>query len=96
MRKMSGFEYLHVELLKCITTTFLDGFIDGDEVNDVIKISRKGSIHKPGVTSKPKLFSRDLCNWQTKFDSALKVHKTRIHTQNKTPVQFKCDFCIFA
>ena len=93
MRKCSGYEYLHVEVLKSITTTFLDGFIAGDDINDVIKNSRRESV-KPAVRSKPKLFNCDLCKWQTKFASALKVHKTRIHNQKQT-VQIKCDACDF-
>ena len=95
MRKMSGFEYTHVELLKCIVTAFLDGFIDGKDVNDIIQNSRKGSLNKSKVTSKPKLFNCDQCNFQTKFGSALKVHKTRIH-KVKQILELQCAECNFS
>ena len=96
LRKMSDFEYSQVELLKNIITVFLDGFIVGNDVNEVIKNHRMYSTNKPRVTSKPRLFNCDLCDWQTKFGSGLKVHKTRIHKVQTDPVkQFKCDACIF-
>ena len=47
------------------------------------------------VTSKPKLFTCDLCNWQTMFESGLKTHKTRIHGHQQVKSQFKCDTCDF-
>ena len=43
------------------------------------------------ITSKPKLFTCDVCKWQTKFGSALKAHKTRIHGDN----QYSFDICKF-
>ena len=64
MRKMSGFDYTQVEVLKGIITTFLDGFIAGVDANEVIKNSRKGFALKPKVTSKPKFFNCDICNFQ--------------------------------
>ena len=94
LRKMSSFEYTHVELLKSMLIIFLDGFIAGDDVNEVLKNFKKGSVPRARVTSKPRLFNCDQCNWQTKFSSALKVHKTRIHSiQSQT--QIKCDECTF-
>ena len=94
MRKMSGFEYCYVDLLPRMITTFLDGFISGDSIDDVIKNARKVSVHKPRVTSKTKLFNCDLCNFQTRFATALKGHKTRIHVE-KRPISFQCDQCTF-
>ena len=100
LRKMSDFEYTQVELLKSIISILLDGFIAGDDIDQIIKNSRRKPLHKVfgKVTSKPKLFSCDLCNWQTKFGSALKAHKKRIHNldQDKSVVQnYTCDACDF-
>ena len=97
LRKMSGFDYILVEKLKMMITNLLDGFIAGYDVEQVLAISKKGTLHRVigKVTSKPKLFACDLCNWQTKFGSALKSHKTRIHCKEQTGRKFKCDACVF-
>ena len=94
MRKCSGFNYAQVEMLKTIITNFLDGFMAGSDVNEVIKNSGRISSLKSKVTSKPKLFNCDLCNLQTRFGSALKAHVTRIHVK-KDESPFKCNKCIF-
>ena len=90
LRKMSSFDHSYVEFLRNAITKLLDGFISGDELEQVLKndCSRRvvGSI-----TSKPKLFTCDVCKWQTKFGSALKAHKTRIHGDN----QYSFDICKF-
>ena len=94
MRKCSGFDYAQVEMLKTIITTFLDGFMAGIDIKEVIKNSGRISSLKSKVTSKPKLFNCELCNFRTRFGSALKAHVTRIHVeQDESP--FKCDKCIF-
>ena len=38
---------------------------------------------KGRVTSNPKPFTCDVCDWQTKFGSALKGHKKRMHSKAK-------------
>ena len=81
MRKMSGFEYVYVELLKSMIAMFLDGFIDGEDIQEIINKSGNGTLNKAGVTSKPTLFRCDLCNFESQFASGLKIHKTRIHKQ---------------
>ena len=100
LRKMSGFDYENVEIVKTMITTILDGVIAGAEVTEVLKnlsnnVPLKNVAGK--VTSKPKLFSCCICSFQTRFATALKAHTTRIH--NQTPVksqnQFKCDICVF-
>ena len=94
MRKMSGFEYSHVKILKKIVTILLDGFISGEDPEQVLDNLKKGETKKTvsRVTSKPKLFTCEMCNWQTRFASALKSHRTRIHSNQE---QFQCDVCIF-
>ena len=94
LRKMSSFDYIHVENLRNILTALLDGFIAGDDVEQVLLSTRKDSNQKlvGKITSKPKLFTCDVCNWQTKFGSALKAHKTRIHNLS---VNHECDLCEF-
>ena len=62
LRKMSSFEYTHVELLKSMLIIFLDGFIAGDDVNEVLKNFKKGSVPRARVTSKLRLFNCDQCN----------------------------------
>ena len=92
LRKLSGYEYMHVEVLKSVITTFLDGFIDGEELPEILKKGGNGSIGKARVTSKPTRFTCDLCNFESKLASGLKTHKTRIHPQK---VDFKCQGCDF-
>ena len=91
-RKMSGFEYHYVELLKSIITTFLDGFIDGEELQEIIKKGRNTAMNKAGVTSKPTLFRCEVCNFESQFASGLKTHKTRIHGQKEKIKCGKCDY----
>ena len=80
---------LEIRLCESVQFTSL-----GDDVNELLKNFKKGSVPRARVTSKPRLFNCDQCNWQTKFSSALKVHKTRIHSiQSQT--QIKCDECTF-
>ena len=98
MRKMSGYEYDHVLVLKNIVTILLDGLILGNDINQVMSDSNVESNKKVAakVTSRPRLFSCDLCNWQTRFASALKVHKNKIHIANpKTGTEVSCDVCAF-
>ena len=94
LRKISGFEYSHVEILKRMITTLLDGFIAGKDMDEIIKNGKGESFNKSKVTSKPALFSCAICNWQTKFASALKSHMTRIHRPKSSDL-VKCDQCDF-
>ena len=84
MRKMSDFDNTNVECLKSMITGILDGLLEGMDVEEVLKNDGK-FIKKPvsKVTSKPKLFTCDICRWKTKFGTALKAHKTRIHSEGQ-------------
>ena len=85
---------MHVEVLKSVITTFLDGFIDGEELSEILKKGGNGSISKARVTSKPTRFTCDLCNFESKLASGLKTHKTRIHPQKVAEViTLKCQQC---
>ena len=98
MRKMSGYDYEHVLFFKNIITSLLDNFIVGNDISHILKPSKKGKAKKAvaKVTSNPTLFTCDLCKWQTRFPSALKTHKTRIHSiEHNQAKPFKCDACIF-
>ena len=101
MRKITGYEYAHVEILKNIIIVLLDGFIDGNDVERVILNNRRrfSQKHLNKVISKPKLFTCDVCNWETNFPSALKTHKTRMHNYNKTNINtsptYSCNVCEF-
>ena len=98
IRKMSGFDYDHVLILRSIIISLLDNFIIGNDINQILKTNKKGISKKTvaKVTSNPTLFACDLCKWQTRFPSALKSHKTRIHSVEHVQVKpFKCDICIF-
>ena len=92
MRKMSGFEYVYVELLKSMITMFLDGLIDGEDIQEIIKKSGNSTLNKAGVTSKPTLFRCDVCNFESQFASGLKIHKTRIHIQKEIIKCGQCDY----
>ena len=99
IRKVSGFEYSQVLILRKIITCLLDNFIKGNDISDVVsnseKLSSKSRISQ--VTSKPTLFTCDLCKWQTRFPSALKTHKTRIHqiTERDQTKKLACGRCMF-
>ena len=86
LRKLSDFDYKHVEELKNVLTTLIDAFIDGDSVEQATMDKTIGRI-----TSKPKLFTCDICGFQSKFSSALKAHKTRIHSFICSVCDFKAD-----
>ena len=94
IRKMSGFEYLYVQKARNVIADLLDGFISGEELESILENSKNGvnkSVSR--VTSKCKLFACDLCNFETKFGSALKAHKTRIHKYVPSVNLISCDVC---
>ena len=98
LRKISGFEYDHVDKLKCIITTILDGIIAGENIDQVVKTSKKEpSLRVEGrITSKPTLFTCEICSWQTRFGSALKAHMTRMHSSEQLNVKHHaCKVCLF-
>ena len=70
LRKMSDFDYSHVEKLKSIVTCLLDKFLSEKDLN-----------HKPcgGFPGGQKFFTCNICEWQTRFEPALKGHKKRMH-----------------
>ena len=91
LRKMPDHDYSCVERLKNILTNILDDIIDGGDPD---------GLNKPEVgrvTSNPKLFTCDVCDWETKFPAALKAHKKRIHSKlqsgKTTSVNYTCDNC---
>ena len=92
MRKMADFEYIYVEKLRNVITYLLDSFISGEGAELFTK-DLKSKIF--GITSKPQLFTCDVCDWQTKFGAALKGHKKRIHENTKKrPIgMLKCENC---
>ena len=69
----------------------MDGFIEGDEINEIFQNNSEG-ISKSKVTSKPSLFTCGLCNFQSKFKTGLKSHKTKVHSQTFVS-HFKCGNC---
>ena len=81
IRKVSDSEYLFVEKLKDVLTNLLDHIIAGDEIGNLLIASKKHGK----VTCKPKLFSCDVCGWESKFSSALKTHKKRLHSKIELP-----------
>ena len=88
LRKLSGYDYSHVTVLKAMITNLLDTFIAGGAVSDVVK----GSTIDLEV--KELVYSCDLCNYKTKSQAGLKTHKTRIHkTEPKKCVS--CEFVSF-
>ena len=93
MRKMANHDYVYVTFLKGVITSLLDGFILGDEADKVLMNLKSGNPRKcvSKVTAKPKPFTCDQCDWQTKFASALKIHKKKIHEVNLIPCNI-CDF----
>ena len=81
LRKISALEYSHVELLQIIIKSLLDGFLAGGTIPQVIQNVKSDPTKQAGkVTSKPKLFECNICNWETRFSSALKAHVKRMHT----------------
>ena len=94
IRKLSDYEYEHVETLRNIVICLLDSFIDGDEANIITKeIKNKISGLQQ---NKQKLFKCDVCDWQTNFGAALKGHLRKIHNKTENnEVKFDCDECVF-
>ena len=92
LRKMSGFEYHYVELLKSIMTVFIDGFIAGDDIKDIINNSCNDNSGKKRVKIQPLYHYCDQCDFQSRFPQGLKAHKTKIHTKEKNVKCDKCDF----
>ena len=90
IRKLSESDFSHVQCLSNMLKIFLDGFIDGEKVADILKSDSKGA-KKSKVTSKPTLFSCDVCNFQSKFKSGLRTHISKIHSQSVP--NFKCQNC---
>ena len=75
LRKVSGLDYSHVEDLKEILKFLLNRVLDGEDIQP-LKISQyKASINRSII------YECELCNWKTKFSSALKTHNKRMHTK---------------
>ena len=85
-----------MESLKDMICTILDGLLAGKEVGDVLKYLSKKSLMSKTVSRisfKPKLFSCEKCNFQTRFATALKRHTTTIHKDKESPKPIKCETC---
>ena len=82
LRKTTDSCYESVISLKVMICIFLDGFLAGKNVSEVLKhLSKKNLMNKTmkRISFKPKLFSCNECNFQTRFGTALKRHMTTIH-----------------
>ena len=75
MRKMADSDYNYVEKLRNIVTCLLDKFLSGES-------KRKTCV---GVTGEQKFYTCDICDWQTRFEPALKGHKKRLHSKIQNP-----------
>ena len=67
--------YGHVEDLKYVLQYLLDRVLDGEDISAITKGAKKranGSL----------VFECDLCNWKSKFSSALKTRISWIHPKN--------------
>ena len=99
LRKMSGFDYECVLILKAMITNILDGVIAGRDITEVLKELSRNSQNQKNIgkiSCKPRRFCCEICNFETKFSSALKSHITRIHTNAAGPTKcFKCSTCNF-
>jgi hypothetical protein len=105
IRKMSDYEYVHVEHLKNVITGLIDSIIAGENVEHS-KVGTKNKVVSR-VVSNPKLFTCNVCDWQTKFASALKAHKKKMHskfpvdnnqlskepTKKRSNVGLQCNHC---
>ena len=90
LRTVTGSQYVHVEKLRDILIKLLDNLIAG---KDPLKTFKR-ICHKPTqagiISSKPKRFVCDICNWETKLSSGLKAHMIKLHSDNK---EFECSKC---
>ena len=95
LRKMNDSDYTHILVLKEMIVSLLDDLISGEDIEKILKKSfnENGKSLKRSNTVN-KLIVCDICNWQTKRESALKSHKARIHEIQKPP-SFECDKCKF-
>ena len=81
---MSGHDYSHVNVLKDMVEAILDGLLAGDDIESVLKSLKTTSKEQPKrVLSKQKLFTCQVCNFQTRIGTALKTHVTKTHGESK-------------
>ena len=86
---------VYVNNLKSFVTCLLDKFLSVNDAKDLKNPVTGGSIGKP----KLRLFTCDVCDWQTRFGAALKGHKKRMHSKSQTCTSMNglvnCDQCEF-
>ena len=89
IRKLSDSEYEFVEKLRDVITCLLDKFLCEDEE----KPASKACV---GSSGKVKYLVCDVCDWQTRFEAALKGHKKRMHEKKGISEEVSCDLCPFS
>ena len=82
LRKLSGFEYVHVEQLREILKDILNNFISESQESMSRTQKEKSS------------FKCNVCDWETRFEPALKGHIKRMHSKDQGNKIFcpKCGF----
>ena len=80
IRLITQNEYIHVENLLDVIKEILDTFMEGKELS-ALRDGPKPNME--GITSNAKKFKCDQCNFETKYSSTLKNHKSSLHI--KTP-----------
>ena len=82
LRKISGFDYIHVEQLREVLKDILSNFISENQ-ESIFRIQKEKSSFKCNV-----------CAWETKFEPSLKGYIKRMHGKNEG-IKIFCSKCGF-
>ena len=92
IRKISDSEYFHVEKLRDIIVCLLDNFLNDKDLNG-------GNSDCVGVSKEKIFYKCNVCDWQTRFEPALKGHMKRMHKKGESGAvsldKYSCDKCEF-
>ena len=83
-----------MEFVRKFICAILDAFIAGEVLTDITK-RFKGNTKKSVNANKTSMYECNYCNFETKFATSLKAHKTKLHSQLKSVQRFKCKICAF-
>ena len=68
LRKLTGYDFLHVKILKDILSILLDGFINGKSLDDIIDNGRRNLFNRPLLAMKEEIY---LQGWVAFFEATI-------------------------
>lgn len=90
IRKAPDFDYDFVIKAKNSINSLIDKFMNGIDLESVVRESKKKILNKNVPVEKEKKIGCDSCEWKTVSSSALKAHITRVHMIQQ---KISCDVC---